>query len=59
MSEDFKLKISSSPNIHHRCSTPRAMWLVIFALFPTVLTGGIFFGWKQLIIIAVSVLFSV
>lgn len=51
----YKLELTSSPHIHSRWSTVQAMWLVVIALIPTIITAVIFFGFYQLLIIAVSV----
>lgn len=51
----FKLELTSSPHIHSRWTTKQAMWLVIIALIPTLISAVIFFGIYQLLIIAVSV----
>jgi len=54
-----KLKLASSPHIHSRWSTLQAMWLVVIAIVPTVITAVLFFGFYQLVIIAVSIAFAV
>jgi electron transport complex protein RnfD len=51
----YKLELASSPHVHSRWSTVQAMWLVVAALIPTIITSVIFFGFYQLLIIAVSV----
>lgn len=55
----YKLELTSSPHIHSRWSTVQAMWLVVIALIPTIITAVIFFGFYQLLIIAVSVGFCI
>ncbi len=55
----YKLELSSSPHIHSRWSTKHAMWFVVSALLPSVISAVIFFGIYQLIVIGVSVLFSI
>lgn len=55
----YKLKLASSPHVHSRWSTQQAMWLVVIALLPTIISGVIFFGFSQLLVIGVSVGFCV
>jgi electron transport complex protein RnfD len=55
----YKLELASSPHIHSRWNTKQAMWMVIFALVPAVISALVFFGFYQLLIIAVSVGFCV
>lgn len=55
---NYKLELSSSPHVHSRWSTIQAMWLVVIALIPIVITSVIFFGFNQLVIIFVSVGFA-
>ena len=55
----YKLELSSSPHVHSRWNTKQAMWLVLAALVPAVISAVIFFGFYQLLIIAVSVGFAV
>lgn len=55
---DHKLKLASSPHIHTTLSTNKSMLLVIAALLPSIISGVIFFGFYQLLIIAVSVGFA-
>lgn len=51
----YKLELTSSPHIHSRWSTQYAMWLVVGSLLPAVVCAVLFFGWYQLVIIAVSI----
>ena len=51
----YKLELASSPHIHSRWSTVQAMWLVVIALIPSIISALIFFGFYQLLIIFVSV----
>ncbi len=51
----YKLELSSSPHLHSRWSVKQAMWLVVIALLPATISAVLFFGFYQLIIIAVSV----
>ncbi|MEN8192267.1 MAG: RnfABCDGE type electron transport complex subunit D [Bacteroidota bacterium] len=57
--QNSKLEIARSPHVHSRWSTKQAMWLVIIALIPSVISSIVFFGFEQLLIIAVSVGFSI
>ena len=52
----YKLEISSSPHVHSRWSTKQAMWLVVLSLIPPVISAVIFYGFYQLLIIAISIL---
>ena len=53
----YKLELASSPHVHSRWSTLQAMWMVVLALIPTVIAAVIYFGFYQLLIIAVCVFF--
>lgn len=53
----YKLDLTSSPHVHSRWSTKQAMWLVVIALVPSLISGLIYFGIYQLLIISVSVIF--
>ncbi len=53
----FKLELTSSPHVHSRWSTKQAMWFVVLALIPALISAVIFFGPYQLLIILTSVLF--
>lgn len=55
----YKLELSSSPHVHSRWNTKQAMWLVVAALIPAVISAVIFFGIYQLLVIAVSIGFAV
>lgn len=55
----YKLELASSPHVHSRWSTKQAMWLVVVALIPAVISALLFFGLYQLLIMAVSVGFAV
>ncbi|MCX7797105.1 MAG: RnfABCDGE type electron transport complex subunit D [Melioribacter sp.] len=54
-----KLELSSSPHIHSKWSTKKVMWFVVLSLLPPLISGIIFFGIYQLLIIAVSVFFAI
>ncbi len=51
----YKLDLTSSPHVHSRWSTKQAMWLVVIALIPSLISGLVFFGLYQLLIVAVSI----
>lgn len=53
----YKLELSSSPHIHSRWSTNRAMWFVIIALVPILISSVVFFGAYQLLVVLTSVIF--
>lgn len=55
----YKLELSSSPHVHSRWSTKQAMWLVVLALVPALISAVLFFGPYQLLIVLVSVVFAV
>ncbi|GJQ62563.1 MAG: electron transport complex subunit D [Melioribacteraceae bacterium] len=55
----YKLEFASSPHVHSRWSTKRAMWMVVIALVPCMISAVLFYGFYQLLIMAVSVLFAV
>jgi electron transport complex protein RnfD len=55
----YKLELSSSPHVHSRWSTKQAMWLVVLALIPALISAVLFFGPYQLLIVLVSVVFAV
>jgi len=50
-----KLELASSPHVHTKLSTERAMQMVILALLPCVLSAVINFGIYQLLIFLVSI----
>lgn len=54
-----KLELSSSPHIHSKWSTKQVMWFVVLSLIPPIISGVIFFGIYQLLIIFISVFFAV
>ncbi len=53
----YKLDLTSSPHVHSRWNTKQAMWLVVIALMPSLISGIVYFGLYQLLIIGVSVIF--
>ena len=54
----YKLELTSSPHVHSRWSTKQAMWFVVFALVPALVSSVVFFGPYQLLIVTVSVVFA-
>lgn len=48
------LRLSSSPHIHGKNSTRRIMLDVIIALVPAIAAAVYFFGWRALLLVAVS-----
>ncbi len=50
-----KLTVSPSPHIHAKVSTRSLMTDVVIALLPAVICSVVFYGWKELLILAVSV----
>lgn len=55
----YKLELSTSPHVHSRWSTKQAMWFVVLALLPAVISAVVFFGPYQLVILLTSVVFCV
>lgn len=51
-----KLLVSPSPHIHAAVSTKSIMRDVVIALLPAVIVSVVFYGWKELLVLAVSVL---
>lgn len=54
----YRLELTSSPHVHSRWSTKQAMWFVVFALLPALVSSVVFFGPYQLLIVLVSVVFA-
>lgn len=54
-----KLVLSSSPHIHSKWSTKKVMWLVVLSLLPPLISGIIFFGIYQLLVVFTSTFFAV
>lgn len=48
--------VSPNPHIHSAVSTRTLMRDVVIALLPAIIVSVVFYGWKELIILAVSVL---
>lgn len=55
----YKLELSTSPHVHSRWSTKQAMWFVLLALVPAVISAVVFFGPYQLLILLTSIVFCV
>ncbi|MGM9764341.1 MAG: RnfABCDGE type electron transport complex subunit D [Candidatus Cryptobacteroides sp.] len=51
-----KLLVSPSPHIHAKTSTKSLMRDVVIALLPAVIVSILFYGWSELLILAVSLL---
>jgi len=49
-----KLLVSPNPHIHANVSTARLMGDVIIALMPAVVVSVLFYGWAELLILAIS-----
>ena len=49
-----KVLVSPSPHLHSPASTDRIMLDVVIALVPALLVSFLFYGWSQLIVLAVS-----
>lgn len=54
-----RLELGSSPHIKSPFTTQKAMYYVIVALIPCVVSAVVFFGFYQLVVIATCVVFSV
>ncbi|MBU1099147.1 MAG: RnfABCDGE type electron transport complex subunit D [Bacteroidetes bacterium] len=55
----YRLELASSPHVHSRWNTKQAMWMVVAALLPALVSAVVFFGFYQLVIVLVSVGFCV
>lgn len=55
----YKLELSTSPHVHSKWSTKQAMWFVVLALLPAVISSVVFFGAYQLVILLTSIVFCV
>lgn len=58
-SPTYRLELTSSPHVHSRWSTKQAMWLVVAALVPCMVSAVLFFGLYQLLVMIVCVGFCV
>ena len=59
MSEDMKLRINSSPQIHSPASTAKIMWIVVISLIPAGVWGVYAFGPRAILVLAASILAAV
>lgn len=50
-----RLLVSPAPHLHVRTSTASLMRDVVIALLPTVIVSILFYGWREIMILAVSV----
>ncbi len=55
----LKLELSSTPHIHSFWDTQKAMWMVVVSLVPPLISGAIFFGPYQLLVVLTSVVFCI
>lgn len=53
-----KLVLTTSPHLHSQWSTKKVMWFVTLALVPCIISAVLFFGFYQLLVIAISVFFA-
>ena len=51
-----KILVSPNPHIHSKTTTAVLMKDVVIALLPAVLVSVVFYGWKELFVLAVSVI---
>ena len=51
-----RLLVSPAPHLHTRTSTMSLMRDVVIALLPTVIVSILFYGWREIMILAVSVI---
>ena len=51
-----KILVSPNPHLHSKTTTAVLMRDVVIALLPAVLVSVFFYGWKELLVLAVSVL---
>ena len=49
-----KYIVSPNPHVHSSASTSRIMWDVCIALLPAIVVSVIFYGWSELLVLAVS-----
>lgn len=50
-----ELKLTSSPHLHSTWSTQKAMWIVVISILPALVSGVLFFGLYQLIVVFVAI----
>ncbi len=51
-----KILVSPNPHLHSKTTTAVLMHDVVIALLPAVIVSVVFYGWKELLVLAVSVL---
>ena len=51
-----RLLVSPAPHLHAKTSTASLMRDVVIALLPTVIVSVLFYGWREIMILAVSVI---
>ena len=51
-----KILVSPNPHLHSKTTTKVLMRDVVIALLPAVVVSVVFYGWKELFVLAVSVL---
>ena len=51
-----KILVSPNPHLHSKTTTAVLMRDVVIALLPTAIVSVVFYGWKELLVLAVSVL---
>ncbi|MBR5397540.1 MAG: RnfABCDGE type electron transport complex subunit D [Bacteroidales bacterium] len=51
-----KILVSPNPHLHSKTTTAVLMRDVVIALLPAVIVSVVFYGWKELLVLAVSVL---
>jgi len=59
MEEKDIRRVEPAPQIHHRDSTARIMWTVVLCLLPAGFWGVYVFGYRVLMVLAVSILSAV
>lgn len=52
----MKLLVSPNPHIHSKWSTRSLMTDVVIALLPAAICSVVFYGWREALVLAVSVL---
>ena len=52
----IKILVSPNPHLHSKTTTKVLMRDVVIALLPAVIVSVVFYGWKELLVLAVSVL---
>ncbi len=53
-----KLDFTTSPHLHSKWSTKKVMYMVLLSLLPSTIAAVLFFGFYQLLVIAVAVVFA-